>query len=489
MPAPEPQPAGPIPPHRVPTLVTGRRSHSMLTQAREMASALALRPSVQEAVQARRRAVVKVATACSGCEGIRTFMRLLNQELVALLLVPVEVVFIWACENDPTCQKFIRQAFPDAILFANAAQLASGRAHNVMVPGQSVEIDVPIPDVLVSGIICAGPSPLNSQRRHNANCISERRAGTGETFWYCFDFVVRFGIKLWMIENVVEFATGVANIDSCMNEVIDIIEARDFTWAWRILDARHYGSCQRRRRLYIVIRHPCLGRFTPEKAAILDAFLEGDKTEARRLEEFILPAGHAAHDPTLSDGTLANGRRPRPAPKETERAQQRYIASGAAWPPPIEHARCQRSPLQWGLRDTAHVNLVGLSEREMYLIHWHVNHCEDVLSAPFASNMILNAERSWQFVNERLPRDECPTITAKCEMVLYATGAEVQLRWFSPRELWPMQGLSIELMLRRNFAAVARYFSHRQLISLAGSAFHMPSAAAFLTGVIYMDSF
>ena len=62
----------------------------MLTQAREMASALALRPSVQEAVQARRRAVVKVATACSGCEGIRTFMRLLNQELVALLNVFVD---------------------------------------------------------------------------------------------------------------------------------------------------------------------------------------------------------------------------------------------------------------------------------------------------------------------------------------------------------------------------------------------------------------
>ena len=63
-------------------------------------------------------------------------------------------------------------------------------------------------------------------------------------------------------------------------------------------------------------------------------------------------------------------------------------------------------------------------------------------------------------------------------MALVTTG---QLRWLSPREVWPMQGLEL-------LAGIAKRYSYKHLIALAGAAFHMPSAAGFLTGMIATDS-
>jgi DNA (cytosine-5)-methyltransferase 1 len=145
----------------------------------------------------------------------------------------MEVVF--QCERDKFCQKVLKKHWPEIPLIGDI---------NDVEPR-----NVPVADLWCGGFPCQDLSLANQGKRRG---LEGARSGL---FYRFADLVEQQAVRpKWLVlENVVGLLNSHGGAD--FEIVLSTLDELGYCVAWRVLDAKHFGSPQRRRRTFIVASH------------------------------------------------------------------------------------------------------------------------------------------------------------------------------------------------------------------------------------------
>ena len=137
----------------------------------------------------------------------------------------------WQCEIEPAAQKVLAHHYPGIPCYEDV---------------RDVEADAPTVDLVCGGFPCQDVS------------VAGRREGLGgerSGLWWEFHRVLAEVRPRWcLIENVPGLLSS--NNGRDMGAILWALGELGYGWAYRVLDAQHFGVPQRRRRVFIV---GCLG--------------------------------------------------------------------------------------------------------------------------------------------------------------------------------------------------------------------------------------
>jgi DNA (cytosine-5)-methyltransferase 1 len=187
---------------------------------------------------------------------------------------------VLACEIDKACRTVLGRRFPDATIHDDVRTLT---ADDLRAAGA-----VPARTVLTAGWPCQG------------NSVAGRRAGMDDArsgLWSEVRRLLADHRPAWFVGENVPGLLSVNDGWDYATVVRDLAEL-GYGFAWRVLDAQHFGVPQRRRRVVIV------GRLGDTGAAPVEVLLEpegGGRDHSPRREAGTLIA------PTLESGTNGTG--------------------------------------------------------------------------------------------------------------------------------------------------------------------------------------
>ena len=140
-----------------------------------------------------------------------------------------------------------------------------------------------------------------------------------------------------------------------------------------------------------------------------------------------------------------------------------------------------RSTIAWGVAHSSYINLHGLTARGSKLVYGklHSEYLRALDLAESPSVFFINAERGWKINRTHtrlLVANVCGTITPK-EDVVVLCNSPMMIRLMHPFEAWALQGVSLPELVSSEVPE--RDFSNRDLINMAGNAFHSGSFCMF----------
>ncbi len=140
----------------------------------------------------------------------------------------VEVIF--QCEIDPFCQKVLKKHWPEVCFKADVTKVLPS--------------DIMDADILCAGFPCQDLSLANQGKRKG---LYGNRSG----LFYRVAELAQVTKPNWIVlENVVGLLNSHDGED--FQSVISTLDELGYFVAWRVLDAKYFGSPQRRRRVFIV---------------------------------------------------------------------------------------------------------------------------------------------------------------------------------------------------------------------------------------------
>lgn len=140
----------------------------------------------------------------------------------------MDVVF--QCEINQFCQSVLRKNWPDIPLFSDIRSLVSS--------------DIPESNVWCGGFPCQDVSLANQGKRKG---LLGERSG----LFYTYAKLIKERKPEWLIiENVPGLLNSHDGED--FRTVIETLDELGYGVSWRVLDAKYFGTPQRRRRVYIV---------------------------------------------------------------------------------------------------------------------------------------------------------------------------------------------------------------------------------------------
>jgi len=146
----------------------------------------------------------------------------------------------WAAELDQRCRLVLGAHFPSVRLYQDVKEMSLDPTHPAAAEGV---------DVLCGGFPCQDVSVAG-----NRSGLAGERSG----LFYEFARLIEEGEPTWVvIENVPGLLSSNGGRD--MGAVLGTLGDLGYGWAYRVLDAQHFGVPQRRRRVFIV---GCLGSRT-----------------------------------------------------------------------------------------------------------------------------------------------------------------------------------------------------------------------------------
>lgn len=175
---------------------------------------------------------------------------------------------VFQCEIDPFCQQVLKKHWPDVPLHNDITTLTASH--------------IPEADVYCGGFPCQDVSLANQGKRQGLE---------GDRSGLFFDFaeIVKENKPRWIvIENVVGLLNSQEGRD--FKVVVERLDKIGYGLAWRVLDAKYFGTPQRRRRVFIV------GSFRSISAAKV---LFDDET----FEVFTRPGKSKEYSTSASNGT------------------------------------------------------------------------------------------------------------------------------------------------------------------------------------------
>ena len=137
---------------------------------------------------------------------------------------------IFQCEINSFCQKVLKKHWPDVKLIGNINDV-------------KVE-EIPEADLWCAGFPCQDISLANQGKRKG---LGGERSG----LFYKFAELVSKRLPKWII---IENVPGLLNINDGKDfqTVLQTLDEFGYGLSWRVLDAKYFGTPQRRRRVYIV---------------------------------------------------------------------------------------------------------------------------------------------------------------------------------------------------------------------------------------------
>lgn len=150
-------------------------------------------------------------------------------------------------EQDPWRRKVLAHRFPEARLYADVHDVRGEGAGRDGASSLDVDGAAPVVDVLVGGFPCQDLSVAGKRAG-----LAGARSGLFFEFARIADELVRPGGWV-LIENVPGLLSSASGRDfAVLVRTLGDIGFHDL--AWRVLDSRHFGVAQRRRRVYILGR-------------------------------------------------------------------------------------------------------------------------------------------------------------------------------------------------------------------------------------------
>ncbi len=146
----------------------------------------------------------------------------------------MEVVF--QCEKDEFCQRVLKKHWPDVTLYDDITTLT--------------EEDFPSADLYCGGFPCQDVSLANQGKRQG---LKGARSG----LFYTFAKIIEARKPKWV---VLENVPGLLNSNQGRDfqVVLQTLDEFGYGVAWRVLDAKFFGTPQRRRRVFIVASYQSL---------------------------------------------------------------------------------------------------------------------------------------------------------------------------------------------------------------------------------------
>ena len=164
--------------------------------------------------------------------------------------INVAVESAYACEIVAPKRKFIREQFPSLqTIFVEAAQLSQAKAFNDVIGKWE---QVPGTLGLLGGFSCTSKSPQSSARSSHKNCIAlESDTATSATWRHMRDAIAKHRPLFVIAENVEQFKED-GKDSSDLAQVLQWFRKNRYSAEDFLIEASHYGSFARRRRLYVV---------------------------------------------------------------------------------------------------------------------------------------------------------------------------------------------------------------------------------------------
>ena len=137
---------------------------------------------------------------------------------------------IFQCEKNRFCQKVLKKHWPEVPLHHDIIDLKSD--------------DVPDADLYCGGFPCQDVSLANQGKRKG---LKGKRSG----LFFEFARIIRQRKPTWV---VIENVTGLLNSrnGNDFRVVVETLDEIGYGVAWRVLDAKYFGTPQRRRRVFII---------------------------------------------------------------------------------------------------------------------------------------------------------------------------------------------------------------------------------------------
>ena len=147
-----------------------------------------------------------------------------------LVFEQVGCPIVFQCEIDSFCQKILKKHWPDVKLVPDIEEVSVS--------------DIPDAEIWCAGFPCQDVSLANQGKRKG---IEGKRSG----LFNKFAELVRSEKPRWLvIENVPGLLNSGGGKD--FSHVVQTLDDIGYFVAWRVLDAKYFGTPQRRRRVYIV---------------------------------------------------------------------------------------------------------------------------------------------------------------------------------------------------------------------------------------------
>lgn len=143
----------------------------------------------------------------------------------------MEVVF--QCENNKFCQKVLKKHWPETMLVGDINSIAAD--------------DIPGSDLWCGGFPCQDLSLANQGKRKG---LEGGRSG----LFFKFSELISKRLPRWV---VIENVPGLHNSQNGedFKILLQTLDELGYCVSWRVLDAKYFGTPQRRRRVYVVASH------------------------------------------------------------------------------------------------------------------------------------------------------------------------------------------------------------------------------------------
>lgn len=176
--------------------------------------------------------------------------------------------------------------------------------------------------------------------------------------------------------------------------------------------------------------------------------------------------------PRRCDPWILGFRKPvvqRPAAKSVGEFKDLFTRAGHTWPVDLRAARVL--PGMWGLPGSAFVQLQGLSDRQVLMLMYNLVVKGTLKSLPVGGVVLTHTERGPRF--HQPGPGVCTTAVPNMMLVVAFRGSDGwRLSHASPVEVYRMMGMPLP--------PEARTLSAIELVKIAGGAFHLPTACAFV---------
>ncbi|MBL5901700.1 DNA (cytosine-5-)-methyltransferase [Lelliottia amnigena] len=137
---------------------------------------------------------------------------------------------VFQCEINPFCQKVLKKNWPNIPIIGDIAPIESS--------------DIPDSNVWCGGFPCQDVSLANQGKRKG---LSGERSG----LFFTYAKLIKERKPDWLIiENVPGLLNSHDGED--FRTIIETLDELGYGLSWRVLDAKYFGTPQRRRRVYIV---------------------------------------------------------------------------------------------------------------------------------------------------------------------------------------------------------------------------------------------
>ena len=225
-----------------------------------------------------------------------------------------------------------------------------------------------------------------------------------------------------------------------------------------------------------------------DKATMLvDHFLWTMQVQGSPLCAFVRGLDEARLDPwvrSLATQDLISPLRDREAPKAMAYLQPRFEAKGWSWP--VDLTGAISSPSFWQLPEGSFVQLAGATRRALLVLIDSLILEGGFQDIPHGSIGFVNMEMSSRFA--RVHVDSIGTLVPKMRMVVIDRRQFcVRMSWLMPCEAFDLMGAPLhEVLPLTELADLPSRFSYYELILVAGQAFHVHSALAFIIATLML---